>query len=193
VAAGVPHVVAHAGSPVRRQAGETVLVTRRGSGVAARRCRSRSSGRGVVATAAGAAKCARAKDLGAPTSSTTPRRLGEGVRESHRQARRGHRGGAHRPGHVGGQREVAGRGGRLVTCGATSGFEAKFRPARALLQELSFSAPRWEAAARSSRARAHQGRPPAPVVDRVMPLATCARRHRVMEDREQFGKIVLVP
>jgi NADPH:quinone reductase-like Zn-dependent oxidoreductase len=32
-----------------------------------------------------------------------------------------------------------------------------------------------------------------PVVDRVMPFADVRDAHRAMEEREQFGKIVLVP
>jgi NADPH:quinone reductase-like Zn-dependent oxidoreductase len=31
------------------------------------------------------------------------------------------------------------------------------------------------------------------VIDRVMPLAQCARAHELLERREQFGKIVLNP
>jgi NADPH:quinone reductase-like Zn-dependent oxidoreductase len=30
-----------------------------------------------------------------------------------------------------------------------------------------------------------------PVIDAVMPLEKCAEAHRRLEDREQFGKIVL--
>jgi NADPH:quinone reductase-like Zn-dependent oxidoreductase len=32
-----------------------------------------------------------------------------------------------------------------------------------------------------------------PVVDQVLPLAEARRAHEVMEDRAQFGKLVLVP
>jgi NADPH:quinone reductase-like Zn-dependent oxidoreductase len=32
-----------------------------------------------------------------------------------------------------------------------------------------------------------------PVVDRVLPLENAAEAHEVIEDRAQFGKVVLVP
>jgi NADPH:quinone reductase-like Zn-dependent oxidoreductase len=32
-----------------------------------------------------------------------------------------------------------------------------------------------------------------PVVDRTLPLSECAQAHRLLEDRAQFGKIVLIP
>ena len=31
------------------------------------------------------------------------------------------------------------------------------------------------------------------VVDRVLPLSEARRAHEILEDREQFGKVVLIP
>ena len=85
-------------------------------------------------------------------------------------------------------------GGRLVTCGATSGFEAKFDLRMLFFKSLSFlgstMGSRGELFTLLDHVAAGRLRP---VVDRVLPLADVRKAHEAMENREQFGKIVLVP
>ena len=84
------------------------------------------------------------------------------------------------------------RGGRLVTCGATSGpkIEADLRHifARHLSILGSFMGGKPELSELLPLFDAGKLRP---VVDRVFPLEEASDAHRRMENREQFGKIVL--
>jgi NADPH:quinone reductase-like Zn-dependent oxidoreductase len=85
-------------------------------------------------------------------------------------------------------------GGRLVTCGATSGFAAQtdlrqvfYRHLTILGSFMGSKAELLEAMkfVESGKIRA--------VVDRTLPLAEARRAHEVMKDRLQFGKLVLIP
>jgi NADPH:quinone reductase-like Zn-dependent oxidoreductase len=84
--------------------------------------------------------------------------------------------------------------GRLVTCGATTGYEGKidirFLFSRHLSILGSFMGSRAElyAALRLIGQRKLHA-----VIDRALPLAQCAHAHELLEKREQFGKIVLNP
>ncbi len=84
--------------------------------------------------------------------------------------------------------------GRLVTCGATSGFAAEtdlrqvfYRHVTILGSFMGSKSELLEAMKfiENGKIRA--------VVDRSMPLAEARRAHELMEDRAQFGKLVLVP
>ena len=85
-------------------------------------------------------------------------------------------------------------GGRLVTCGATTGYDAKVDIRYLFSRHLSLLGSYM-----GSKAELHtvlkfigQRRLRA-VIDRVMPMADCRRAHEVLERREQFGKIALNP
>jgi NADPH:quinone reductase-like Zn-dependent oxidoreductase len=85
-------------------------------------------------------------------------------------------------------------GGRLVTCGATAGYDSKldirflFSKSIAILGAfLGCKADLLEVVRHMAEGRL------CPVVDRTLPLAECARAHRLIEDRVVFGKIVLIP
>lgn len=176
--------------------GETVLVHAAGSGVGSAAVQiAKLWNARVLATAGSAAKCERAKALGADATIDTS--ATDWTKEVRRLTdKRGvdvvfeHVGQATWEGSV---RSLA-WGGRLVTCGATSGFEARFDLRALFFKQLSFLG-----STMGSRAELHTilthieaGRL-RPVVDRVMKLAEVREAHRVMENREQFGKIVLVP
>ena len=85
-------------------------------------------------------------------------------------------------------------GGRLVTCGATTGFNAKIDIRFLFTRNLSIlgsymgsRAELYDVLSLVARGKLHA------VIDRVLPLARCAEAHAAMESREHFGKIVLTP
>ncbi|MCX6627702.1 MAG: zinc-binding dehydrogenase [Candidatus Solibacter sp.] len=82
--------------------------------------------------------------------------------------------------------------GRLVTCGATTGFDARL--------DLRFLfSKQWSllGSFMGSMGELHQvlkfvfRRQLKPVVDRVYPLAEIAAAHRYLENQEQFGKVIV--
>ncbi len=86
------------------------------------------------------------------------------------------------------------KGGRLLTCGATTGFEAATDLRYVWVRELTIvGSDGWTradleallAAVRAGRIR--------PVIDRVLPLAQTAEGHRLLEDREVVGKVIIHP
>jgi NADPH:quinone reductase-like Zn-dependent oxidoreductase len=176
--------------------GETVLVHAAGSGVGSAAVQiAKLLGARVIATASTAAKLARAKELGADDLvNHTAEDFAQATRRL--TGKRGvdvvfeHTGAATWDGSV----KSLAWGGRLVTCGATAGFDAKFDLRVLFFKQLSFlgstmgsRAELWQILdlMRAGKLR--------PVVDRVMPLAEIREAHRVLESRAQFGKIVLVP
>jgi NADPH:quinone reductase-like Zn-dependent oxidoreductase len=176
------------------QAGEDVLVLAASSGVGQAavqiaklfHCR-------VIATAGGEAKMAKAQELGA-----------DHVIDHYRQdilaeVRRitGKRGVDVVFEHVGvatWSKSVASLApaGRLITCGATTGFDAKvdlrflFNRHQSLLG--SFMGTMGELHTVLKFVFRGQLRP---VVDRVFPMSEVAEAHRYLEGKEQFGKVVL--
>ncbi len=85
-------------------------------------------------------------------------------------------------------------GGRLVTCGATAGFEEKLDVRYVWTFEHSLLGSNgWRREDITSLLdHAARGRL-VPVIDRVMPLEEIREAERLMEDREVFGKIVVTP
>ena len=86
------------------------------------------------------------------------------------------------------------RSGRLVTCGATAGFdeEVDVRYVWTFEHDLKGSNGWQRSDIEAMLAHAARGTL-LPVIDRVMPLAEVHEAERLMEDRALFGKIVLVP
>ncbi|HLW47199.1 MAG TPA: zinc-binding dehydrogenase [bacterium] len=86
------------------------------------------------------------------------------------------------------------KGGRLLTCGATTGFEARTDLRYVWVRELTivgsdgWTRPELEAllsAVRAGRIR--------PVIDRVLPLAQTPEGERLLEDRDVVGKVIIHP
>jgi NADPH:quinone reductase-like Zn-dependent oxidoreductase len=83
-------------------------------------------------------------------------------------------------------------GGRLVTCGATTGFAAALDLRHLFARQLSLLGSymgRFDEL-RAAAPLLFDGRV-RPVIDEVFPLARAADAQRRLEDKEQFGKIVL--
>jgi NADPH:quinone reductase-like Zn-dependent oxidoreductase len=85
-------------------------------------------------------------------------------------------------------------GGRLVTCGATSGYDAHTDLRQVFYRHLnilgSFMGSKGELL--EAMKFVEQGKIRG-VVDRVLPLSEARQAHELIENRAQFGKVVLRP
>ena len=83
-------------------------------------------------------------------------------------------------------------GGRLVTCGATTGYDAKIDLRFLFTRQLSILGSFMGSKAELfSALELYRRGLLKPVIDVVLPLEKCAEAHARLEHREQFGKIVL--
>ena len=185
------HMLVH---KARVRPGEDVLVLAAGSGVGVAAIQiAKLFGARVIAAASTAGKLAKARELGADEAvnyaetdfSAEVRRLTDkkGV-----EIVVEHTGKDTWPKSI----LAAARGGRIVTCGATSGYDAVTDLRHVFGRQIQilgsymgrraelFEVLRWMESGRLK-----------PVVDRVLPLAQAAEAHRVLEVREAFGKVVL--
>jgi len=178
------------------RAGETVLVLAAGSGVGVAAIQiAKLLGATVIATASTDAKLERAKALGADHV-VNYERDDFAVETRRITGKRGVDVVFEHTGQTTWEKSLASlaRGGRLVTCGATSGFEGR-TDLRALFgKHLSIHGSYMGRLAEFDEVLTHiaAGRL-RPVVDRALPLGDARAAHEAMERREQFGKIVLVP
>jgi len=180
----------------RVRPGEDVLVLGAGSGVGSAAIQiARLMGARVIATASGPAKLQRARALGADDVIYWTR---ENVRDEVRRIT-GKRGVDVVVEHVGQSTletslAVLARGGRLVTCGATTGDEGEIDIWTLFNKEISVigSTGGTRHDLRTVLTLAAQGRL-RPVIERTFPLDQAADAQRLMESREHFGKIVLLP
>jgi NADPH:quinone reductase-like Zn-dependent oxidoreductase len=85
-------------------------------------------------------------------------------------------------------------GGRLVTCGATAGYHVKtdlryvfFRNIQILGTKAASKSLLFKIIPLVQEGKLH------PVLDRVLPLREAREAHRLLEERQQFGKLVLIP
>lgn len=174
--------------------GETVLVHAAGSGVGSAAIQiARLMGARVIATAGSDAKLEKAKGLGA--DETVNYETGDWVDTVRRLT--GKRGVDIVFEHVGlktwdGSVRSLAKGGRLVTCGATTGYEVPLNLRMLFFKSLSLLGSTMGSRAEVIKvlALASEGRL-RPVLDRVMPLEEIREAHRLLARREQFGKIVL--
>jgi NADPH:quinone reductase-like Zn-dependent oxidoreductase len=84
------------------------------------------------------------------------------------------------------------RGGRLVTCGATTGPDGALNLSALFSKQLSILGSYMGTKGELMRAaRFFFSGQLKPVIDRIFPLAEAAAAHRRMEESGQFGKIVL--
>ena len=176
------------------QPGEFVLIHAAGSGVGSLGIQiAKLRGARVITTASSNEKLAKARELGADelinySTEDWPRQVkrltnGRGVDVVFE-----HTGAATWPGSILSLK----KGGRLVTCGATSGFDARTDLRHVFYRHLTILGSMMGSKAdlltamkfiESGQIRA--------VIDRTLPLAEARQAHELMEDRAQFGKLVL--
>ncbi len=176
------------------QPGEDVLILAAGSGVGTAGIQiAKLAGARVIATAGSDAKLAKARELGAneTINHSTQDILAEVKRLT------GKRGVDVVFEHVGEatwEKSVLSlaQSGRLVTCGATTGYNGKFDLRYLYSRNLSllgsFMGSRSELFPVLKLVSAGKLKP---IIDRVLPLSECHKAHELLENREQFGKIVL--
>jgi NADPH:quinone reductase-like Zn-dependent oxidoreductase len=181
---------------VRLQPGEDVLVLGAGSGVGSAAIQiAKVMGARVIATAGSESKLRKAKELGA--DETIDHSKQDIAAEVKRLTER--RGADVVVEHVGTATWESSvmslaPNGRLVTCGATTGFQAKLDLRHLFSKHLSILGSYMGSKAELHAALRLIGqRKLRAVIDRVMPLADCSLAHELLEKREQFGKIVLRP
>lgn len=175
---------------------ETVLVIAAGSGVGTAAIQiAKLWGARVIATASTDAKLAAARALGA--DDTINHATSDIVAEVKKLT--GRRGADIVVDHVGAatfEKSVVAcaRGGRIVVCGATTGYEPKLNLRHLFWRQISVLG-----STMASKARLFKlvglfaaGRLK-PVIDRVLPMAEVAAAHKLLESRAVFGKLVLTP
>jgi NADPH:quinone reductase-like Zn-dependent oxidoreductase len=176
------------------QPGEDVLVLGAGSGVGSAAIQvAKFLGARIIATAGSDEKLALARQLGADeTINHHTQKIRDEVRRI--TAKRGVDVVFEHVGTATWEDSLASLspGGRLVTCGATTGFDAKVDLRFLFSRQLSllgsymgekselFTVMKLVAAGRLK-----------PVVDRTFPLAACPEAHAYLEAGKQFGKVVL--
>ncbi len=178
------------------KAGDTVLVLGGGSGVGSAAIQiCKMLGANVIATAGDEAKLEKSRELGADhTINHYKQKIADEVRKI--TAKAGvdivfeHVGTATWEDSVRSLRP----GGTLVTCGATTGPEAKFDLRVLFSRQLSFLGSYMGTMGDLHQVLRHifAGKLK-PVVDRTFPLSEARAAHERLEKSEQFGKIVLNP
>jgi NADPH:quinone reductase-like Zn-dependent oxidoreductase len=180
----------------RLRTGEWILVHAAGSGVGSAAIQlARLVGATIITTAGSDAKLAKAQELGAHYGINYRRQ--EFLHEVRRLTKR--RGVDVVIEHIGG--EVWERsllclatGGRLVTCGATAGYQVQTDLRHVFFRNLQILGTKTGPTSSLHRIiRLVQEGKLQPVLDRVLPLSAAREAHRLMEARQQFGKLVLVP
>lgn len=176
--------------------GDDVLIHAAGSGVGSVGIQiAKLLGARVIATASTDEKLAKAKELGADdvvnyTGADWPREVRRLTGKKGVEVVFEHTGAATWAGSI----QSLARDGRLVTCGATSGYDARTDLRQVFYRHVSllgsFMGSKSELLDAMRFVERGQIRG---VVDRVLPLADARRAHELIEDRAQFGKLVLVP
>ena len=178
------------------RAGETVLVHAGLSGVGSAAVQvARALGAQVIATAGGQTKCDRVAALGAhhvidyqATDFTKEVRALTGKQGVHVVFE-----------HVGaatfaGSLKCLARGGRVVTCGATTGGNVEISLHAVFFKSLSILGSTMGSKGDLRRIlRMFEQGSLRPVLDRALPMTAVGEAHRLLEERQALGKIVLTP
>ncbi|MBI4868037.1 MAG: zinc-binding dehydrogenase [Candidatus Wallbacteria bacterium] len=176
--------------------GEDVLIQAAGSGVSSAAIQiAKLWGARVITTTSTPEKAARARELGADeVIDYRSQDFGEEVRRL-----TGKRGVDVVIEHVGGVTfetsvRCLARAGRLVTCGATTGAAARLDLRILFFKSISLLGSTMGSRAELFEILRHVASGKLrPVVDRVLPLDEVATAHRLLEERQVFGKVVVTP
>ena len=178
------------------QPGEDVLVHAAGSGVGSIAIQiAKLRGARVITTASSDDKLAKARELGADETINYTR--DDWPKEVRRLTNRKgvdvvveHTGAETWPGSIAALKN----NGRLVTCGATSGFDARTDLRQVFFRHLTLLGSFMGSKAELLEAMKFiaAGKICA-VVDRVLPLSEARQAHELIENRAQFGKVILKP
>ncbi|HEU0251449.1 MAG TPA: zinc-binding dehydrogenase, partial [Pyrinomonadaceae bacterium] len=178
------------------QPGENVLVHAAGSGVGSIAIQiAKLRGARVITTASSDEKLAKARELGADETINYTRE--DWPKEVRRLTGRTgvdvvveHTGAETWPGSIAALKN----NGRLVTCGATSGYDARTDLRQVFFRHLtllgSFMGSKAELLEAMKFVSAGKIRA---IVDRVLPLSEARQAHELIESRGQFGKVILKP
>ena len=178
------------------QPGENVLVHAAGSGVGSIAIQiAKLRGARVITTASSEEKLAKARELGADETINYTR--DDWPKEVRRLTDRNgvdvvveHTGAETWPGSIAALKN----NGRLVTCGATSGFDARTDLRQVFYRHLTLLGSFMGSKAEFLEAMKFvaTGKIRA-IVDRVLPLSEARAAHELIESRGQFGKVILKP
>lgn len=178
------------------QPGEDVLVHAAGSGVGSIGIQvAKLRGARVIATASSDDKLAKAKVLGADevvnySNDDWPKEVKRLTNRRGVDVVFEHTGAATWPGSIASLKP----NGRLVTCGATSGFAAQTDLRQVFYRHLTILGSFMGSKSELLEAMKFvENRKIRAVIDQELPLAEARRAHELMENRAQFGKIVLKP
>ena len=180
----------------RVRPGERVLIHAAASGVSTAAIQiARLHGARVLATASSKAKTALARELGAEeTVETSAEDFVEAVRRW--TAKRGVDVAVDHVGQETFDRTVRclAKGGRYVTCGATSGYEMKTDFRLVFFKSLSVLGSTMGGSHELAAVLSHVGDGRLrPVVDRILPLEQVREGQSLLEERKALGKVVLIP
>jgi len=178
------------------QPGEDVLIHAAGSGVGSIGIQiAKLRGARVIATAGSDEKLEKARALGADdvinyTRADWPKEVRRLTGKKGVEVVFEHTGAETWPGSI----NSLARDGRLVTCGATGGYDARTDLRQVFYRHLSLLGSFMGSKAELLDAMkfVERGMIRA-VVDQTLPLADARRAHELMEERAQFGKLVLIP
>ncbi|MDX6693165.1 MAG: hypothetical protein QOF02_768 [Blastocatellia bacterium] len=178
------------------QPGEDVLIHAAGSGVGSIGIQvAKLRGARVIATAGSDEKLRKALELGADeavnyTREDWPKQVRQLTNKRGVNVVFEHTGAETWPGSI----SALAKNGRLVTCGATSGYDARTDLRQVFYRHVSLLGSFMGSKAELLDAMQFVERGTIrAVVDRALPLSEARRAHELMEDRAQFGKLVLVP
>ena len=85
-------------------------------------------------------------------------------------------------------------GGRLLTCGATIGFDPPTDIRYIWRKEMNIlGSDGWRRSDLVDLINAVSNGQIIPIIDKILPLNETAEGHRLLEEREVFGKVIIKP